>query len=323
MNGTPDITVVVEWENVLLARQERSEVMLSRLAAQAHALDRSVEVVVVCDPAGTDLAGLRALLVDRLGPADAARLPWRLVSAPDAHYYELKNRGVATARGAVIVFLDSDVVPDAGWLAALVDLFADPAVAVVAGNSYVDPRGLYGRALALGWFFPRRSEMPSRHGGATHFWANNVAFRREVLLTNPFPRPNDGSTRGACADLAATLRGQGIRLWATTAAQVSHPPPNGLRHFLVRAVADGRDRVLRWRRAGKPRWSLPLRSLEHYLRVTLRAFSATARHRRSVGLALPLVPAACAIQGAYYGLAWLGAVATWAAPGPMSRGFRV
>jgi hypothetical protein len=323
MNTTPEITVIVEWENVLLSEKQRSELMLARLSEQARALNRSVEVIVVCDPAGADLAGLRSLLTERLGPADDASLPWRLISAPGLHYYEIKNRGAAEARGQIVIMLDSDVIPDAGWLAELVNPFDGPAVAVVAGNTYLDPQGLYSRAFALGWIFPRRSETPARHDGGTHFWANNVAFRREVFARNPFPAPDDGSTRGACADLADFLRGQGIHIWETTAAQVSHPPPNGLQHFLARAVAEGRDWGQRCRRAGKPRWRLPYRGLRHYFKATRRAFISTARYRRTVGLALILVPAAWGIMGTYYGLAWLAVLATSAAPGPMSRGFRI
>jgi hypothetical protein len=323
MKDAPDITVIVEWENVLLSGKERSERMLSRLSEQACALGRPLEVIVVCNPADADPSGLRSLLEDRLGAADGAPIPWRLVSAPGAHYYELKNRGAAEARGPVVVLLDSDVVPDAGWLAGMVEPFADPAVAVVAGNTYVEPRSLYSRAFALGWFFPRRSQTPGLRDGARYFWANNLAFRRELLIQNPFPRPADGSTRGACADLAASLRGQGICLWQSTAAQVSHPPPRGLGHFIARAVADGRDRVLHWRGAGKSRWGLPFRSIRHCVKETLRVFGATLRHRREVSLRLVLVPAAWGIMGTYQGFSCLGAIATTVAPAPMSRGFRI
>lgn len=323
MNAVPDISVVIEWENVLLSAMERSEVMLHRLAEQIRGLERSVEVIVVCDPAVAEVAALETLLTQRLGRPDATPFGWRLVSAPGAHYYEFQNRGAAEARGELIVLVDSDVIPDDGWLAALVELFADPHVEVVAGHSYVDAEGLYGGAVALGWIFPRRSETPTHHDNGTHFWANNVAFRTEVLRAHPFSCATDGATRGACDALAAELRRLGLRIWVTTAAQVSHPPPNGLRHFLVRAVAHGRDEVLKRRHAGKRRWKLPLPVFRHFFKVSLRAFSSIARYRRSVRLGPAQVPLACAIMGIYYGLACVSALATWAAPRPMSRRFRI
>ena len=62
MNATPDISVVIEWENVLLSAHERSEVMLHRLAQQIRDIDRTVEVIVVCDPEGGGVAALEVLL---------------------------------------------------------------------------------------------------------------------------------------------------------------------------------------------------------------------------------------------------------------------
>jgi hypothetical protein len=322
VNAVPDITVVIEWENVLLCGNARSEMMLQRLAQQIRSLDRCVEVVVVCDPAGVGVTALGTLLTQHLGRADATPFGWRLVTAPGAHYYEFKNRGAAEARAPLIVLIDSDVIPEEGWLAALVELFADPAVHVVAGHSYIDAKGLYGRAMALGWFFPRRSELPTRHDRGTHFFANNVAFRTEMLRANPFACPTDGATRGACVALAQELCRQGIRIWVTTAAQVSHPPPNGLRHFLVRALADGRDEALHWRHAER-RWKPPVPVFQRYFKVSRRAFRSIARHRHTVRLGLEQVPLACAIMGVYYGLACVSVLATWVAPGLMSRRFRI
>lgn len=321
---TPAITVVIEWENVLLSGDARSEMMLQRLAQQICSLDRSVEVVVVCDPAGVGVTALETLLTQHLGRADAAPFGWRLVTAPGAHYYEFKNRGAAEARAPLIVLIDSDVIPEEGWLAALVELFADPAVHVVAGHSYIDAKGLYSRAMALGWFFPRRSEIPTRHDRGTHFFANNVAFRTELLRAHPFLCATDGATRGACVALAKELGRQGIRIWVTTAAQVSHPPPNGLRHFLVRAVADGRDEMLQWCQVGERRRSKPpLPVFRRYFKVSRRAFRSITRHRHTVSLGLEQVPLACAIIGVFYGLACVSALATWVAPEPMSRRFRI
>ena len=39
---------------------------------------------------------------------------WRMVNVPDAEYYELRNHGAREAAGAVLVFLDSDVIPEPG-----------------------------------------------------------------------------------------------------------------------------------------------------------------------------------------------------------------
>lgn len=321
--NAPEISVVVEWENVLLAGEARSLVMLQRLGAQARAVGRPLEVVVVCDAGSAGTAPLAGSISSILGPGGADGIPWKIVDVPGAHYYELKNHGVREARGAIVVFLDSDVIPEDGWLAALVRAFDDPRVQVVAGHTYLDARGLYGGAMALGWFFPPRSETATRHDRGTHFFANNVAFRADLLRTHPFPAAPDGSTRGACADLAVQLRREGVRIWVDTAAQVGHPPPNGGRHFFTRAIAEGRDVVLEWIRAGKARAALPPRILERHVKRALRAWRSIAVHRQSVGLSAVLVIPACAIMATYYTVACGGAMATWVAPSRMARGFRI
>lgn len=324
MTAAPEISVVIEWENVLLSDRARSELMLLRLAQQIRNLQRSAEVIVVCDLPGAGAAALEALLTQRLGPAGASTFRWRLVNAPASRYYELKNRGAVEARGSLIVLIDSDVIPEHGWLASLIERFDDPAVSVVAGHSYIDTQGLYSRAVALGWFFPLRSETPTWHEQGKHFYANNVAFRTAVLRTYPFPCEIRGATRGACVALAQALVRQGIRICVTTAAQVSHPPPNGLRHFLVRALADGRDESLWWRHASaRSRWMLPLPVLLRYGKVTRRALRSIARYHRSVHLGPEQVPLACMIMGAYYGVASVSALVTWLAPESMSRRFRI
>ena len=92
--------------------------MLHRLAEQIRHLDCTVEVIVVCDPAGLGVCAFETLLTERLGRPDALPFGWRVITAPGAHYDEFKNRGAAEARGSLSVLVDSDVIPEDGWLPA-------------------------------------------------------------------------------------------------------------------------------------------------------------------------------------------------------------
>ncbi|SIS14797.1 mycofactocin biosynthesis glycosyltransferase MftF [Williamsia sterculiae] len=104
--STDEVTVVIP------VRDNQSG--LDRLLA---ALSGRCPVIVVDDgsvtPVDTPIA--RVIRVDRsLGPAAA------------------RNAGAAAADTAFLAFLDSDVVPTAGWLDVLLTHFSDPTVALVA-----------------------------------------------------------------------------------------------------------------------------------------------------------------------------------------------
>jgi hypothetical protein len=292
----PRISIIVEWENVILAGAPRARAMLARLAGEARCCEEPLEILF-CHP-GAD--------PPELAEAGAALPPvCRFVAASGAHYYELKNVAAAEARGAILVFLDSDVIPAEGWLQALLAPFADPAVQVVAGHSTIDAENLYSRAFALTWFFPLPAG-PAPLQPVPRFFANNVAFRREVFLAHPFSAL-EGTSRGACVRLAQELGRQGITIWKTTAARVTHPAPRGFRHFLLRGLAEGRDRILPergWR-------ATPLATAARWLRNCLAGLvSILLRHRR-VGLSPAGIPAAAAICFAYYSLYAAGELGAW------------
>src|SRR5262249_54528684 len=158
--------------------------------------------------------------------------------APGKRYYEQKNAGACLAQGEILIFLDSDVVPDEGWLDGLLAALDDPNVDVVGGETYHATDTLHDRLFAAFWVFPPRR--PSRGVYRyRNFYANNLAVRREVFLANPFPDAD--AYRGQCAELAKCLRSKGIAIYRQGDSTVSHPPPLGARTFVVRALCRGYD----------------------------------------------------------------------------------
>ena len=291
----PRVSIVVEWDNVLLAGSIRANAMLRTLAAEIQGCDLPCETLLCHNPVAVPNLEL-----------DVHGLPgiWRPVPVPGSRYYDLKNRGALEASGDIIVFLDSDVIPEPGWLKTLLEPFADPSVQVVAGHSYIDPGEVYSKAFALTWFFPLRTETRSIQP-VSHFFANNVAFRRGTFLAHPFPTM-DSTSRGACVQLAKDLAASGIIIWKTSAAQVAHPAPQPGRHFVLRALAQGRDRLHReqgWRASF-------LGSFARYCHNCGRGLVSTFRGRRQVHLAWTGVPAVLAICFSYYSLCFAGEVMT-------------
>lgn len=331
MTGIPRLSIIIEWSNALLTEAERPARMMEALAAQAAALDSGhegggengrfpIEVLVCFDGSSVDSETI-SRMAPLASPGLKGSIHVRLCDFPGAEYYELKNLGAEQASGELFLFLDSDVVPQEGWLESLWSTFREEEFAVVAGVSFIDPVNLYASATALNWVFGLSPDWREIRPAA-HFWANNVCFRREVFKANPFPSMN-GSSRGACQALANTLVAQGIPLHVNGAARVTHPAPAGLGGFFERAMAQGRDRVL-WHRGAGSWWmqSLPAGFLRYFKNLARVAWRSVTGYR-AVGLRIWQVPAVLAISGAYYTVFLAGEFLTHVAPAYMKRSFRV
>lgn len=321
-----DVSIVTEWENVLLAEEERCVHMLRQLRLQALASSRSIEILVVFNPRQvTGIVVDEAVRRYLLPPDDSGRvIPCRIEPAPNLHYYQLKNFGAELALGKIIVFLDSDVIPEEGWLQAITQPFFDhPEISVLAGHTYLDPNGLLGRAFALGWYFPLRSHSSKLVSGTTYFFANNVAFRRHMLEKYPFPEMPEGKTRGACAMLTRILRGERTVIWSNAAAQTSHPPPNGFSHFLIRGFAQGRDWAITKQEQDTGSFVCSLIALRNFFSSSFKMLNKTIRDGHAIALPFWQAPIAVGIMSFYYMEICLGAWMYLIAPGPSSRMWRV
>ncbi|MDD5366881.1 MAG: glycosyltransferase family A protein [Gallionellaceae bacterium] len=321
-----DISVIIEWENVLLAEQERCFRMLEQLSKQVLESTRRIEIVVMFNPGQVD----RTIIEEAIGrhlttlAEDGRRLACRIEAGPGLHYYQLKNLGIRLAHGEVIAFLDSDVIPEEGWLQALTEPFwSNPAIQVLSGHTYLDPKDLISRAFALGWFFPLRSSEPILKADSRYFFANNLAFRRVVLEGHPFPDMSEGMTRGACVMLKADLSQHGIAIWSNSAAQTSHPAPNGLAHFAARGLAQGRDWAMDREAEGIPPWRTGLRALRKFVSKPWRMFTRTLRFGRGIGLPIWQMPLVVSIMALFYLEGLLGTWAYVLAPEHSRRWWRV
>ena len=306
------MSLVLEWENVRLSDLERTRDLLGALPSQAAELGEPVELLVVFDPGSVPADWLGQTLRERL-PRPTSGFAWRAEPAPGMHYYQLKNHAARCARGEFLVMVDSDVIPDPGWLAALTGaLRDDPGVGAVFGNTYIDPRDPSSKAFAAGWFFPLRETEPRVREPSPVAWANNCAFRREVFLAMPYPPLQDGVTRGACGQQRAQMDAGGVRTLWTSAAQVSHPAPNGTRHWFVRALAEGRDHSIEGVRSGRGR-GLALRDASFYtgrrVNQALRRI-ASRSDRRSMRMSLPETPICLGLVLGYYAVYLAGTLTT-------------
>ncbi|NNJ79397.1 MAG: glycosyltransferase [Xanthomonadales bacterium] len=331
MNPVPTLSVIIEWSNALLTETDRPARMMEALVKQAsdlasewdHGTVRRLFPIqtLVCfdgDQVDSDTISRMAPLAR---PGTHGPLGVEHCEFPGAEYYDLKNLGARRAAGDLLLFVDSDVVPEPGWLNYLWTMFRDGAYRVAGGVSFIAPDNLYAKATALNWVFELPPDWTDIRA-TPHFWANNVAFRRDVFAAHPY-QPMKGASRGACRQLAGELLTRGVPLHINGAARVTHPAPAGLGGFFERAMAQGRDRVLWHQRFGSWWTQSVAGGLLRYLKHLAIVVVGTLFRFPRAGVRVWEVPAVIAISATYYTVFLLGELLTHLAPGYMKRRFRV
>ena len=235
------LSIVIEWENVKHSKQTRAEAMLEVLFCQLKSLkyrfSEGAEIILVCDASATPASSvLRKMEAEFVQTGNSIRT----FCIDGLDYYQQKNFGADQTHSDLLLFLDSDVVPQEGWLEALLDCQAEENADVVCGATYIEANSLYSKSVALFWFFPLPSESKLR-SHVSHFYANNVLFKGEVFRGMPYPRT--GLVRGECTRLARMLLDCQRSIVLEPKARVIHPAPNGLSHFVKRALCQGHDNV--------------------------------------------------------------------------------
>lgn len=160
-------------------------------------------------------------------------------------YYEAKNAGfdsVDAARCDYVVFGDADCRPARDWLAQLLSPFARPApqapVAVAGRTSYA-PNVLGVALTSIDFmYFPS----PLRDGATRNFYANNVAFRRDVFERYRY-EPLDGVYRAHCQVMGLRMQAAGVPIEFARAAHTEHRLPDTRRETLKLRWMRGEDSV--------------------------------------------------------------------------------
>jgi glycosyltransferase involved in cell wall biosynthesis len=236
-----DVSIIVEFENATLKGLEELSEFVTLLKDEVTRVHNTARFELLCAyPGANAVAGLpnvQATLSNIQSQLkDLAEV--RLIELPGLRYYELKNEAAKKASGDVIVFLDSDIVVQPGWLDVLLKPFDDPEVQVSAGLTGFFPEDFLSRTFALIWAFPLPSDRPEKleRRGLN---ANNVAFRRDWFLRNPYPY-NDGF-KVSCAVHARRLQKEGVKVARPHAVGYHRFWADGFDFILWRALVTGRD----------------------------------------------------------------------------------
>src|SRR5687767_6433883 len=130
------VSIIVEFENATLKGLEELSDFISVLKREIVAAHNTARFELLCAYPGGEaiskLPNVQATLA-KVQTELGNLIDVRLVELPGRRYYELKNEAARQATGDIIVFLDSDIVIEPGWLAQLLAPLNDPDVQVSAG----------------------------------------------------------------------------------------------------------------------------------------------------------------------------------------------
>jgi len=161
--------------------------LLDSLIAQTRPPDE----VVIVDGGSTD--GTLAILREY-----TTRLPLRVLERPGTNIAQGRNAAIAATTGEVVAATDAGVRLVPGWLAALLEPFADERVAVVSGFFLPDPQTLFEVAMGA-TVLPSLAEIdPDRFLPSSR----SVAFRKAAwAAVGGYPEELD-----YCEDLVFDFR---------------------------------------------------------------------------------------------------------------------
>ena len=203
------------------------------------------------DRPGRDRGGHRRA---RHAPSPDVHL--EVFAAPGLGYYQLKNESVKRATGVILVFLDSDVIPEPDWLDQLLGAFTEPDVQIVGGNSYIEAASVYSRAFALWWFFPLRApDGPPELADPSTPTTWRAATRSSPRIRSPMSRASAGSASpsrvasGSRESPSTRIPGPGSRIPRRMARRTSSAAPCG-RDTTTSSRSGSRPRLERVASAG-------------------------------------------------------------------------
>jgi GT2 family glycosyltransferase len=209
--------------SIVIATYNRSKLLGETLRSLAESLagNKTVEVIVIDNNSKDDTRNVAEIFSD-------AFTAYRVVKETSQGLSHARNRGIAEARGDILVFLDDDVEVDATWLPSLLAPLDDPRVAVVGGKvlpfgAQVIPDWLPREYCFLASVFdPADSvcELPKVMGG-------NSAVRRQVfdevgLYDISLGRKGNKLLGGEEVELQIRIRNAGYKVIYTPHAVIWH-----------------------------------------------------------------------------------------------------
>lgn len=219
--GTSRVSIVIPAYN---AEKTIGSLVAACLSQESPGADQ----VLVVDDGSTDRTG-------ELAQAAGARVERQENRGPAA----ARNRGWRAASGEVVLFTDSDCIPQKDWVRRLTaGIGADHAVAC-GSYGIANPESRLARLIHAEILW-RHARLPDEveFAGSYNFAARREALERVGGFDESFPAPS-----GEDNDLSYRLRDAGFRIRFRPDALVNHHHPTQLAKYLREQARHGRWRV--------------------------------------------------------------------------------
>jgi glycosyltransferase involved in cell wall biosynthesis len=287
----------MEWANALTSYKKRPKQVLKNILGQMQELKQTGELIIMCSQ-NTKIKAVERLVQNIKKGGDV-----RIISSQFKNQYILKNEGMRYALGEIIIFIDSDLIIEPGCIKTLLLSFKRKKVEIVSGAVHSDTSNIYDKAMALTWLFPLRSPDGEMYPD-NKYNPSIVAAKRQIWEKYPFPKDRVLGC-GSLVELADPMIQDGITIWHQPLVRVSHPTPSSFKRFLLRAMADGLDNTLSWRRYHNVFISFIYLCAWFSIYGIIRNIRIIKYHKK-VQMSYPLIPLAWIINTTYYGIAWIG-----------------
>jgi hypothetical protein len=220
------ISLVIETWNLGTRIEPALTALVDRLRAQSVA---PAELVVT----HADLPAEARARVDRI----AGRAITWVRPGRTADYYAHKNAGFDATTGEIVAFIDGDCTPGPRWLERLVAPIRAGEAKVAAGRTRypAGPAAIAGTAVDFPLF-----PSPLARGAVRNFFANNVAFARDVFAARRYPELPE-MFHGQCQVLALRLQAEGVIVRLSEGAVLEHAWPDGIAESLTMRLLRGAD----------------------------------------------------------------------------------